>query len=452
MKLRTLLIAAFILAILSGVLYWSEHRKPADEPAKVDADIAPKIISLDQASITGLAILHKGDPALTLSKDAGGSWQITSPKPLPADQDAVSSVASALSSLNSDRLIEDKAADLASYGLAAPALTLQIATKDGKKQTLFVGDDTPTGNAAYAALAGDPRVFTIAGSSKSSLDKSAKDLRDRRLLTADFDKVHQIELHNQSPGKKLDITLSKDNSSWQILKPAAARAETSKVDELTRSLQDAKLDVDASASDDAKLASSFASAAPFVTAKIIGPFGEQELQIRKAKDDYYAKSSVASGVFKVPATVATGLDKNLDDFRNKKLFDFGFQSPDKIEIHDGEKAYDFMRSNADWWGPDGKKLDLTTVDPLWGKLRELTAEKFPDSGYTAPSIQITVVSNDGKTTERVSIAKSGDSYIAKRENEPALYQLTAASITDIEQAAAAVKPAPPPATPAPTKK
>jgi hypothetical protein len=52
-----------------------------------------------------------------------------------------------------------------------------------------------------------------------------------------------------------------------------------------------------------------------------------------------------------------------------------------------------------------------------------------------------VTSGEGKRTEKVSIAKSGDHYIAKRENEPALYQLDSKSVEDLLKAAAEMKPA-----------
>src|SRR5205809_2457349 len=56
------------------------------------------------------------------------------------------------------------------------------------------------------------------------------------------------------------------------------------------------------------------------------------------------------------------------------------------------------------------------------------------------SIDVTVTSDSGKRVEKVLIAKSGDRYIAKRENEPALYELNASAITDMQKAAADVKP------------
>jgi hypothetical protein len=54
-----------------------------------------------------------------------------------------------------------------------------------------------------------------------------------------------------------------------------------------------------------------------------------------------------------------------------------------------------------------------------------------------------VVSNNGKLTEKLLIAKQGSDYVAQRANEPALYALDAKPVDDISQAASDVKPAPP---------
>jgi hypothetical protein len=193
--------------------------------------------------------------------------------------------------------------------------------------------------------------------------------------------------------------------------------------------------------ENAKLAAAFKSAAAAATAKVSGASGTQELELRKEKQDYLAKSSVVPGIYKVPASLGTSLDKTLDDFRNKKLFDFSYSEPNKIEIRDGTKSYVFTRSGSDWWGPDGKKVDPNNVEDLISKLRELSADKFPDSGFTTAVVEITVTSQDGKRVEKISLAKSGETYIAKRENEPTLYELSSAAVSDLEKAASDVKPA-----------
>jgi Domain of unknown function (DUF4340) len=466
MKPRPLLIAALVLLTLSLFMFWSNRHMPTDLPTGASLKELPHILTLNRADITQLAIHRKDQPPLNLSRDGSGDWQITAPQQLAADQDTVSSLLTTVSSLTSNRVLEDQAADLASYGLANPSLELDITLKDNKTRKLLIGDPTPAGNSYFAVVDGDPRLFTVEGYNKTSLDKSAADLRDKRLLTADFDKVSQIDLRAQRPGSELDITFARVKDSWQILKPQPLRADSSHVDELIRSLQEAKLDTSV-ASDEKKDAATFGSAAPYATVKLTSPSGTQQLEIRRAasktdaqnKDkkgkaaqtapaEYYAKSSAVSGACKIPETLATSLDKSLDDFRDKKLFDFNYPDPDKIEIHDGAHSYFLTRSGSDWWGPDGKKIDPATVQPLVDTLRDLSATKFPDSGFSAPALEITVSSNGGKRAEKALISKNADRYIAKRDAEPSLYELSPSSITDLQKYAAALKPAPDQAAPA----
>ena len=443
MKNTGLIIAAVVLAALTGALYWSNRHPDVGSTTKASIDTPPKILSLKQDDISRLEIKKKGGEDLILAKGDGGKWQITAPKPLSADQESVNSLLSSVSALNSDRLVEDKATDLAQYGLMQPSLEVDITAKDAKPQTLLLGDDTPAGNAIFAKLEGDPRVFTIASYNKSGIDKSASDLRDKRLLTVDFDKLSQLELVT----KKQDIQFGRNKQEWQVIKPKPSRADNFQVEEIVRKLRDAKMDTTAASNDaDAKKASAaFASGTQIATAKVTDAASTQDLQIRKAKDDYYAKSSVVPGIYKVPSEVGVGLDKNVDDFRNKKLFDFGYEEPSKVEIHDGAKAYFLTKGGQDWWSADSKKLDSMSAQSLIDKIRELSASKFVDSGFTTPVIELTVTSNDGKRVERVQIAKSGETYKAKRESEPALYEVAPASITDLQKQAAEVKPAPAPA-------
>jgi Domain of unknown function (DUF4340) len=438
MKNSGLLIAAVVLAALTGALYWSNRHPASENTAKASIDTPPKILTLKQEDISKIEIKKKGGEELALAKGDAGKWQITAPKPLGADQEAVSSLLSSVSSLNSDRLVEDKAADLGQYGLTQPSLELDVTTKDTKPQKLLLGDETPAGSAVFAKLDGDPRVFTIASYNKTSLDKSANDLRDKRLLTLDFDKLSQVELVT----RKQDIQFGRNKQEWQIVKPKPARADNFQVEEIVRKLREAKMETATTDADAKKAAAAFASGTQVGTAKVTDAASTQELQIRKSKDDYYAKSSAVSGIYKIPSDLGSGLDKNVDDFRNKKLFDFGYDEPTKVELHDGAKAYFLTKGGQEWWSVDSKKMDSASVQSLIDKIRELSASKFVDSGFTAPVIELTVTSSDGKRVEKASISKSGDNYIAKRENDPSLYQLNSSAVTDLQKLAAEVKPAP----------
>jgi Domain of unknown function (DUF4340) len=442
MKMNGLLIAAIVLAALSGVLYWSNHKKPTVDAVKVSSDTPPKILTLAQGDITKVEIKKTGGDSVELGKNDAGKWQIMGAKPLRADQNEVSSILSTLSSLSSERLIEDKASNLADYGLAQPATEVDVTEKDNKTQKLLIGNNTPGGNGAYVALAGDPRVFTLANYSKTSIEKTAKDLRDKRLLVFEQDKLSRVEL----TAKKQDIEFGRNKDQWQIVKPKPYRADDSKVEELIRKLGDAKMDLSVSDEDQKKAATAFNSGTQVATAKVTDASGTEELQVRKSKDDYYAKSTAVEGVYKVGSDLGTALDKTVDDFRNKKLFDLGFNDPDKIELHEGPKAYFLTKGGQDWFSADGKRVDAVSAEAFVGKVRDLAASKFLDSGSGTPDLELIATSNGGKTVEKVSIAKEGDHYVAKRENEPALYQLDPVVIVALQKAAEDLKPAPEPAT------
>lgn len=439
-----LIVAAIILAGLTGALYWSNHHKPADT-TEASANLPPKILAIKEADISKFGLKKNGTEQVAGERNSAGQWHITSPTPLPADQSAVSSLLGTFSSLNSERLVEEKAGDLAPYGLDAPKLEVVLTEKDNKTQKLLLGDATPAGNGMYAKLDGDPRVFTIPSFDKTSIDKSANDLRDKRLLTVDPDKISQVDL----VAKKQEMAFGRNKDEWQIVKPKPLRADGTQVDELVRALTDAKMELPASdngsskgqnSNDPKKMAAVFASATAVATAKVTAESGTQELQVRKSKDDYYAKSSAVEGIYKVSSTLGQALDKNLEDFRNKKLFDLGSDDPNKIELRDGSKTYFLTRSGGDWWSGSAKKMDAATVQELIDKIRDLSATKFVDSGFNAPLIEVTVTSNDGKRIEKVAISKAGDNYIAQRENELALYQLDSKAVDDLTKSAGDVRP------------
>ena len=440
MKPARLLIAAVLLAGLSAALYFSNKSEAAKEksPAK-DKDAAPKILSLTEADIRGIEIKKRDGTDTILKKDDAGKWSITAPNPLPADQASVGTVTSAVTNLTSERMVDDHATDVASYGLQPALDEVTFTMKDGKTTKLLIGDDTPTGSNAYAMVAGDPRLFTVSSFNKGNFDKTSKDLRDKRLMSFDQDKISRLEL----TAKKQTIEFGRINQNeWQILKPKPLRADGWQVEDLVRKLAGANMDPAVSEDDAKKAAAAFASGTPVAIAKVTDAGGAQTLEIRKNKDDYYAKSSVVEGIHKVPKDLGDGVDKSMDDFRNKKLFDFGFNDPNKIDFKDAGKSAVYEKS-GDKWTSGGKPMDATSVQAFIDKLRDLAASKFVETGFTTPAVEITVVSNDGKRTEKILISQSGDNFVARREGDSSLYQMEASAMHDLREAASGIKPAPP---------
>jgi hypothetical protein len=438
MKPKGLLIAVVLLAVLGGVVWWSNKKQEA--AAKNPKDANAKILSIPDDQFQGIRIKKVTGEVIELKRDSG-RWQMTQPQQARADQDTVGSIVSNLSSLNSDELTEEKATDLKQYGLDDPTLDIVVTRKDGKTDELLIGNDLLKGSGAYAKLPNDARVFTIGSIVKSSIDKTPDDLRDKRLLSFDSDKITRVELQGKGPA----VEFGKNSSNeWTILKPRPLRADGSQVDTMITKLKDAKMDPPKVDPENAK---KFASAAKVAVATVTDASGNQSLEVRKDKDgNYYAKSSAIDGVFKVAADVGQAVDKGLDDFRNKKVFDFGFSDPTKLEV----KGVTYTKS-GDKWKMGDKTMDNISVQSLIDKLRDLGATKFADADGGNPVFDATVTSNDGKRVEKVTIRQKGEEYFAQRENEPSIYVVDGQQVASLQQLASDVKPEAAAAAPAKKK-
>ena len=152
------------------------------------------------------------------------------------------------------------------------------------------------------------------------------------------------------------------------------------------------------------------------------------------------KTSAMDGVYKVPNDLGEAVNKDAEDFREKRVFDFADQDPDKVELHAGAKAYFLTRSGEDWW-EDGKKMDPLSVQEFLRSIRTLTASKFETKGFSSAEMSLVATSQDGKRVEKVEISKNGSDYLAKRSDGPSLFVLDAKAVDDIQKAADGLKPA-----------
>jgi hypothetical protein len=435
MRPRNLLVAAAVLLALSGAVWWAQ-KHPSSGSTSTTPTATVKLLDVPASSISQVSVAKKGNPAVVLAKQAD-KWGITAPQSYPADQSTVETLLGATSPLNAENLVEAKPSDPSQFGLAAPSLVVEMHEKGGKTDKISFGDDVPGESTVYASIGSDPKVYAVSSSVKSSFDKSVNDLRDKRLLTFDPQKLTQVQLGSA----KTDVVFGKNSGGeWQMVKPAGMRADTSQVDDLVRKLGDARMDFSASPEDQKKAKDAMATGQLAGGVRITDASGTQTLTVKKVKDDYYGKSSVADSSYKINADLGKDLEKSVDDFRNKKLFDFAFADPNKLTLQAGGDTKAFLRQGTDW-KLNGKTMDPGTVQSVIDKLRDLASTRFVTSGFGDVADSFTVESNDGKRTERVEIAKAPTGYFARRSNEPTIYQLDAKSVDDILEGIKAIKPA-----------
>lgn len=423
---RGLLIAALLLFALAVGVWYSNKLETAKE-GKPPADASAKLLDIPEDQFAMIEIAKAGSTPVTLIRD-GTDWKMVTPQSLAVDRDAMTSIVSTLSSYSTDRLVEEKAEDLKPFGLDAPTLTVSVKKKDASTEKLLIGSETPTGGGFFAKKEGDPRVFTIYSYNRSSLDKTWKDLRDRRMLPFGIKDVSRVEL--AQGGRVIELGKT-GGGDWQILKPGPYRADNVVVDEVVRKLNDAKMDLSVTDTEAAQAAPLWSKGTPVVVARVFDASGGKQIQIRKSGDKYFARSDTVEGAFQLESGIE-GVDKTLDELRNKKLFDFGFNDPVRVVVAADGATTELKRIEQEWQR-GSQKMDDASTGQLIDKLRDLKALKFLDSGFTDPAIAIETSTESGKP-EKVLIAKSGFRWIAKRDGEPALYELDGKDVEDLQQA------------------
>jgi hypothetical protein len=288
----------------------------------------------------------------------------------------------------------------------------------------------------YARRAGEKKVFAIGQDFKIGVDRGVNDLRDKRLMAVNEAKLSRIEIVKKS--ESLDFTRTV-RGLWQMVKPQAYRTESTVLDELINKAKEANFDPTLSAEELKKNTADFASAALVATLKVVDGGAAKQLEIRKAKDEtFLGKSSVVDGVYKIADDFGKSFDKSLDEYRSKRLMDFGYEDPVRIDLDFVGKKSVVERKDKDWI-LNGKKVEAATMMPFLDALRAFSALKFVPSGFTTAASTVSVTQKDGKTVEKLLLAKVGNFLYAKREGEAGEYEIDPKTLADLEDALGKVK-------------
>jgi hypothetical protein len=444
--LTTTILLVLALAGLGAYIYFIDSERPA---AGVEA--REKVFAVEADEIEEITVTAKGE-STTLRK-GDGVWTITAPVAADADATEVSNLTTALASLEINRVLEENASDLTAYGLSDPRI--KVAFKAGSASgELHLGETTPTKGDMYAVKSGESRVFLVSASQDTSLAKNTFDLRDKRVLHFDRDKIDTVEI--TQPGSPA-VTLSRSANEWFIKAPIAARGDYSAIEGLVTRLSTASMTelVDPNSPE------SFGLETPSAVVTIGTGSTRAALELGAERDGaLFARDRARQMMFKVEPTLATDLKKTVDDLRDKELFEFRTFNTLRLRVSRGADTYEFEKvagggeGGADRWQRivDGKPTDVdtTTMEDLLAKLSALRAQSFnptTNAAGQAPPALIVAASYDGDKFERVRLITGEGQAFGVREGEQGVAVLDADSVNEtIKALDALVSPAPAPAS------
>jgi len=403
----------------------SETSKPAFSISSEDINA----IQIDRAGTTD-DFTHPND-----------GWSIAQPIGARADQGALDGIATQLATLRVDRTLPPPALDqLASFGLAKPAMTIDFTLKNGAKHSLELGAKDFSGSSVYAMVDGSKSISLISDAILTSSDKPLDDFRDHTVLPFDSANVNSFDLKNPSG----EISVVKNGSDWKIEKPHASSADGDAVSALLSSVSSARI-VNFVSDSSADLAK-YGLAKPAVTFEVKLANGKTaELQTgKKENDNYDARDISRSGIFRVNEALYTSLSEKLVALRDKQLVHVNTSDISRAQLKDEKGTTTCVQ---------GANGDLVLEQPAGAKGAPPACPGFVDSIegaraqdiYDAPSaaiaasvakapIVVTITSKDGKTLELRISAVSGDAAYVRSSAGSEVYKVDKQLFTDLDLA------------------
>jgi hypothetical protein len=188
--------AVLLLALIGGLLAWHPWgASPAAAASAASAEPPMKFVQISQVSQDLLRSIELIGPAGPITLDrAKGAWQIVKPAVLGVKKAPMDDLLYSLANLASERVIEEKPADLSIYGLAPAAITVRITLASGEVKELYLGDMTPAGDTYYLMAKGDPRVFTVRQHHGTYFHYGIRDLWEGALTPVDGTDITYLRL------------------------------------------------------------------------------------------------------------------------------------------------------------------------------------------------------------------------------------------------------------------
>jgi hypothetical protein len=132
---------------------------PQRATAKPDAATRPRVLAMDAATLSEIAIQHGG--RRIVARRSGDGWEVHEPPSADVPSDLVKAFATALLEAEEiERVGTDH--DLAAFGLDDDRATrVELRRSGGPPETLWIGGANPSGTAVYARRLGRSDVILV---------------------------------------------------------------------------------------------------------------------------------------------------------------------------------------------------------------------------------------------------------------------------------------------------
>jgi Domain of unknown function (DUF4340) len=225
-KYRSTLLYLLAAIVLVAFYLYENRKEEKEQAAKEEAKVLFPLKADQLQSLT----LKREKVTIQLERTrADSDWMIVAPIRVAIDKMALSRLQSTLAELKYERLISESAKDLSEFGLDKPPLVISFRGEK-EEETLSIGAQSPMGSSVYASVGKTGKVYLLSGEQKQELDKSLYDLREKKLLSLEMDKINGVMIER----KQSRWHLYKKEGRWHLEGDEEFKVDQKKVEVFVR--------------------------------------------------------------------------------------------------------------------------------------------------------------------------------------------------------------------------
>jgi hypothetical protein len=386
---RSTVVAFVVLVVLIGLVYWLER----DDAPSADVD---RVFDVSEDAIERVEILSSEGEPVVVERD-GERFRLVAPVAADTDPREVDLVLSNLATMTAVRSFAPEAgADMAEFGLDAPALEVRFVTGDGTERAIRFGKDTLTASNQYAAGSGSDDVLVVGNHFARNLGKSAWELRDKAIfhLVGDAEPERVIITR----GDEI-IELASEDGVWVSAGPPRVRVDRFEVTGMVARFRRAEM---LRLADDA----SIETPSLRLDVRFAGDTGAMTLEIGEQQHvDYLARVPSRDRVFLIEAGLVRELQRDVTEWWSKKL------------LHHATTETTATRIAT----PDGERtLNREDAQGLLRALSSATAEAIVTNVPEGEPDYLITVTTDGAEDAIAFHAGEAAAYAVRRDEDVAL--------------------------------
>lgn len=283
---RTTLLALLAALGVAGWIALFEREEGAEDEGQ-------PVLGLDEDEIHAVEIERPGEPTVRLARGGPGFVVAEGDGPeSAADAGEADLFLQNVASLRFEREIDNVAGeDLGGFGLDPPGLLVRVFPEsDDQPITARFGDETPAAGNRYLQFG--ERVLVTSAFARDNFDRSAWDLRDKRVFRLDMAAARRLRV---TAGGGAAVEIVREEGVWNIVRPYRFAADSYEASQFASELLDAEMAGIAREPDEGE-ADPFGLASPRLTAEMDLVAGPQEEPVSRTVH-FGGESRTPPGVF-----------------------------------------------------------------------------------------------------------------------------------------------------------